>query len=57
MLSFIMAKQRLFPQPPKDDKRDPRDRFSDVAIKVFSVPKSDIDEREKHWRKTKQNPT
>ena len=47
-----MAKQRLFPEPPKspNDNRDPRERFSDLATTIFTVPKSEIDEREKEWR-------
>jgi hypothetical protein len=45
-----MAKQRLFPEPQKDDKRAPHEKFADVASKVFSVPKAEIDEREKQWR-------
>ena len=49
-----MAKQRLFSkQSPDNDKREPRQRFNDLASKVFSVPKSEIDEREKQWRKSR----
>ena len=48
-----MAKQRLFPEHhgKASDTSDPRERFSDLATKVFTVPKSEIDEREKAWRK------
>ena len=49
-----MAKQRLFPEPPSrpatDASSDPREQFNRLATKIFSVPKSDIDEREKKWR-------
>jgi hypothetical protein len=52
-----MAKQRLFPEKQSDDdKRDPKERFSDVASKVFSTPKSEIDERDKQWRKRRPKP-
>ena len=44
-----MAKQRLFPEP-EGDKRDPKKRFDETASKVFSIPKPEIDEREKEWR-------
>jgi hypothetical protein len=52
-----MAKQRLFPEPPKDEQHDPKKRFSDLATKIFTVPKSEIDEREKQWRDRKKSRT
>ena len=48
-----MANQRLFPEPESNEKREPKKRFHETASKVFSVPKSEIDEREKEWRKQK----
>lgn len=48
-----MAKQRLFPEPPDPDKAGSRQQFDKLASKVFGVPKSEIDEREKQWRKSK----
>lgn len=51
-----MAKQRLFPrqQPPSDtNNRKPHDKFSDLAAKIVTVPKSEIDEREKDWQERK----
>lgn len=45
-----MAKDKLFPKPPADDKRAPHDKFSDFAQKIVTVPKSEIDEREKQWQ-------
>jgi hypothetical protein len=51
-----MTKRRLFPEPPKeseDDTRPSRERFSDLSTKVFSVPKSEIDKREKEWQRMK----
>jgi len=49
-----MAKQRLFPEPPnQDDDKKPRERFDELATKVFTVPKSEIDKREKQWRQKK----
>ena len=47
-----MAKQRLFPEH-EPDRRDPQTKFADTAAKVFSVPKAEIDKREKEWRKNK----
>jgi hypothetical protein len=51
-----MAKQRLFPEADKtaDDEREPHERFSDLATKIFTVPKTKIDEREKQWKDDKQ---
>lgn len=47
-----MAKQRLFTEPPKiDDTRTPKQRFDALAAKVLSVPKTEIDNREKQWQK------
>jgi len=50
-----MAKQRLFPETPKDydDKREPHDKFSEFAAHIVTVPKSEIDKREKRWQKRK----
>jgi hypothetical protein len=49
-----VAKEKLFPKPPDGDKREPHKRFSDLASRVFSVPKSEIDKREKQWRAHKK---
>jgi hypothetical protein len=49
-----VAKEKLIPKPPNDDKRDPQQRFNDLAAKIFTVPKSEIDEREKQWRHKKR---
>jgi len=51
-----VANKKLIPKPPDTDRRDPHKHFSDVASKVFSIPKSEIDEREKQWRKSKSKP-
>jgi hypothetical protein len=51
---FDMAKDRLFPRAQADDKREPHQRFNELATKVFSVPKSKIDEREERWRQRKK---
>ena len=48
-----MAKQRLFPEKARSDTREPHERFADLARKVVAVPKSDIDERERQWRRAK----
>lgn len=47
---LVMAKERLFPKPSADDKREPHDKFSDLAAKIVTVPKSEIDKREEQWR-------
>ena len=51
-----MAKEKLFPAPqaPADDKREPRERFSDLAAKIFTVPKSEIDKRENEWQRRRK---
>jgi hypothetical protein len=48
-----MAKQRLFPKTTPHDEREPQDKFEQLASKVLKVPKSEINEREKQWRKRK----
>jgi hypothetical protein len=48
-----MAKEKLIPKLPDDDKRDPRQRFFDLGAKVFSTPKAEIDEREKRWQRAR----
>jgi len=49
-----MAKQRLIPKAPEDDTREPHEKFEDFAAKIVTVPKSEIDEREKQWKRHKQ---
>jgi hypothetical protein len=52
-----MAKQRLFPKTSDNDKREPHDRFAELAKRVVNVPKERIDKREKQWREgRKDNP-
>jgi len=49
-----MAKERLFPsKAPDDDKREPQTKFDDLATAVLAVPKSEIDQREKRWQKSR----
>jgi hypothetical protein len=48
-----MAKEKLIPKPPESGKTGPRQRFSELGAKIFSVSKSEIDEREEQWRKHK----
>ncbi len=49
-----MAKQRLFPEPTSTSQSDdPTQRFDALASKVLAVSKSEIDKREKQWRKAK----
>jgi len=51
-----MAKQRLFPEPEQQsDKTGTRQNFERIATKIFAVPKSEIDEREKRWRKRRKS--
>jgi hypothetical protein len=48
-----VAKEKLIPKPPDTDSSGPRAKFREMAAKVFSVPKREVDEREKEWRKRK----
>jgi hypothetical protein len=49
-----MAKQKLIPRTAQTgDKRDPHERFTDFAAKVVTVPKKEIDERERAWKRRK----
>lgn len=50
-----MGRRKLIEKQPRDenDTRTPHERFSDFAKKVLSVPKSEIDKREKAWKKAK----
>jgi hypothetical protein len=49
-----MSKQRLFPKALADNKREPQEQFNDIARRIFSVPKSEIDEREKQWQEQRR---
>jgi hypothetical protein len=48
-----VAREKLVPEPPDTDKTGPKGRFTEVASKVFSVPKTEIDKREKAWQRNK----
>lgn len=50
-----MAKQRLFPEPEKESDTNvgTRQNFKNLATKIFTVPKAEIDKREQQWRKSK----
>ena len=51
-----MTRKLLFPKRPltDDDHRKPHEKFRDLTTKVMAVPKSEIDKREKKWRKKKK---
>jgi hypothetical protein len=49
-----MAKQRLFPKTPDDDKREPHEKFTALASKIVAVPKAEIDQRAQRWQSTKR---
>jgi hypothetical protein len=51
-----MAKQRLFPKRQNDDKRSPREQFDSLASRLFTIPKADIDQREKQWQQQRKKP-
>jgi hypothetical protein len=51
---YAVAKEKLIPKPP-DESKPPHERFSDLAKKVFSVPKSEIDKRENAWKRRKSH--
>lgn len=44
-----MAREKLIPEPPDSGSTGPRAKFRELGAKVFSVPKSEIDKREKQW--------
>lgn len=53
-----MTRKLLFPKrPASDDTREPHDKFRNLTTKVMAVPKSEIDKREKAWRKNKAEKT
>lgn len=50
-----MAKEKLIPEPPDADKTGPKGRFVEIATKVFSTSKAEIDKREDRWRHEKES--
>lgn len=50
-----MAKQRLIPKAPDDDKREPHEKFSDFAAKIVTVSKAEIDARERTWKHQREH--
>lgn len=52
---YAVAKEKLFPpKVPDDDSRKPHAKFSDLASRVVTVPKSEIDKREKEWQRKRR---
>jgi hypothetical protein len=54
-----VAKEKLIPDrsaAPEDDEREPHERFSDLAARIVTVPKSEIDKCEKTWRRRRKRP-
>jgi len=52
---YAVAKEKLFPpKAPDEDERKPHDKFSDFASKIVTVPKSEIDERERQWQRARK---
>jgi hypothetical protein len=51
---YAVAKEKLIPKIRDDDSRDPHQRFSDLGAIVFSTPKSEIDKRERNWKRAKR---
>jgi hypothetical protein len=49
-----MSGDKVIPERPESDRRDPNKRFEDFATKVLTVPKSEIDKREKKWQREKR---
>jgi hypothetical protein len=52
--TYAVAKEKLIPERPESDRRDPHKRFSDFAQKIVTVPKSEIDEREERWQRERK---
>lgn len=48
-----MTRPKLFPEPREahDDDKKPQERYEDFASKVLRVPKSEIDKREREWKR------
>jgi hypothetical protein len=55
--TYRVAKEKLIPRLPDNDKRDSQQRFADLGAKVFSTPKSEIDKRESRWKSRKNKRT
>ena len=51
---YAVAKEKLIPKPPESDSDNGRERFEQLGAKVFSVPKSEIDQREKEWQRARK---
>jgi hypothetical protein len=53
-----MAKQKLFPEPPKvdEDTRKPHERFRAFAGLVVATDKKTIDQREDAWKRERDKP-
>jgi len=51
---YAVAKEKLIPKPPESDSGNGRERFEQLGAKIFSVPKSEIDRREKEWQRERK---
>lgn len=52
---YAVAKQKLIPEPPDTDKTGPKGRFAEIASKVFSATKTEIDRRESEWKHEREH--
>lgn len=48
-----MAKAKVFPKAPANDKQEPHQKFADFAARIIRVPKTAIDERDERWQKAR----
>jgi hypothetical protein len=47
-----MTAPKIIREAPETKRRDPHKKFRDLATRVVSVPKEEIEKREKEWKKT-----
>ena len=49
-----MAKAKVFPKAPANDKQEPHLKFSDFAARIIRVPKAAIKARDERWQQERR---
>jgi hypothetical protein len=49
-----MTAPKIIKEAPESNRRDPHKKFADLASKVVTVPKSEIEAREKQWQQSRR---
>lgn len=50
-----MPREKLFPDPDREAGRTAKQRFENLASRVLTISKRELDDRENRWREERDN--